>query len=483
MDEPSNRLFKVDLDCKEWISDTIDFKMPQWMPGYYQIMNYYREVSDFSVKSSDGKIISYSMPDKNTWRIIVPWKNGFRISYNVKAEKKFVANNFLDTTHGYIVPPATFLYIDNNINTPVRLTVKPYSGWSRIATGLDEVKGNRNEFTAPDFDIFYDCPLLIGNLDELPSFQIRGVNHRFIAYNPGVFDREKFISALKKTIEAGVNLFGEIPYRQYTFIGIGPGYGGIEHLNNTTVSFSGKGLNDPDTMERMLKFLAHEYYHHYNVKRIRPYELGPFDYDRENHTNLLWVSEGLSVYYEYLMVRRAGLINDDDLLSSIAGNINNYENDPGRIYQSLIGSSFNTWSDGPFGNKPGTQDRSISYYEKGPVIGLILDLAIRKATNNTNSLDDVMRLLYYEYYKTLQRGFTDAEFQESCEKIAGVSLAKEFEYVYTTRVIDYKVYLSYAGLNISEETESGTGKRKFYISVIENPDALQKDILHSLTSD
>ncbi|MBI5009471.1 MAG: hypothetical protein HZB98_07465 [Bacteroidia bacterium] len=236
-------------------------------------------------------------------------------------------------------------------------------------------------------------------------------------------------------------------------------------------------------MERMLKFLAHEYYHHYNVKRIRPYELGPFDYDRENHTNLLWVSEGLSVYYEYLMVRRAGLINDDDLLSSIAGNINNYENDPGRVYQSLIGSSFNTWSDGPFGNKPGTQDRSISYYEKGPVIGMILDLTIRKATNNEKSLDDVMRFLYYQYYKTLKRGFTDAEFQASCEEIAGVSLAREFEYVYTTREIDYNDYLSYAGLKVSDVIESGSGKRIFSISLTENPDALQKDIFRSLTGE
>jgi predicted metalloprotease with PDZ domain len=183
------------------------------------------------------------------------------------------------------------------------------------------------------------------------------------------------------------------------------------------------------------------------------------------------------------MVRRAGLISNDDFLSGIAVNINNYENDPGRFYQTLTGSSYNTWSDGPFGNKPGTQDRSISYYEKGPVIGMILDLTIRKATNNKRSLDDVMRLLYYEYYKTLQRGFTDAEFQETCEEIAGVSLAREFEYVYTTKEFEYADYLSYAGLKLLEERDSNTGKRTFSVSMIPNPDASQKDIFRSLTGE
>ncbi len=479
MPDPASHIYNVELECQGWISDTIEFKMPQWMPGYYQIMNYYKEVSDFTAKSGDGKNISVAIPGENAWQIIVSGKKGFRISYKVKAERKFVANSYLDTTHGYIVPPATFMYIKNYLNIPVRLTVKPYTGWKKIATGLEPVTGKTDEFTAPDFDIFYDCPLLIGDLAELPAFQVKGVEHRFIAYNPGTFDQKGFIDALQKTIEAGVEIIGEIPYSEYTFIGIGPGYGGIEHLNNTTVSFSGKGLDNPEALKRVLKFLAHEYFHHYNVKRIRPYELGPFDYDRENNTNLLWVSEGLTVYYEYLMVRRAGLMNGEDLLLNIAGNISTYENDPGRTFQSLIGSSYDTWVDGPFGNKPGTQDKSISYYEKGPVIGLILDFAIRNATKNSKSLDDVMRFLYYEYYKKLQRGFTDAEFRKVCEDIAGISLASEFEYVNTTREIDYSLYLSFAGLKISEVAAEGGKSRRLLISEQEETDYLQKAIFRS----
>ncbi len=484
MEDPASHFFQVEMECRDCKIDTVDFRMPQWMPGYYQIMNYWKEVSDFQAMSSEGKPIIHNKINDNTWRIIPPGgKHGFKIKYKVEAVKRFVANNFLDSTHGYIVPAATFMYINKHINTPVSVTVKPYTGWGMVVTGLEKAEGKENVFTASDFDILYDSPFLTGNLDELPSFQVRGVMHRFVAFNPGSFNREAFITELQKTIEAGVDIIGEIPYRHYTFIGIGPGFGGIEHLNSTTVSFSGRGLDNPDGLKRVLKFLAHEYFHHYNVKRIRPFELGPFDYDRENRTNLLWVSEGLSVYYEYLMVRRAGVINDEELLSSFAENINAYENDPGRTYQSLIQSSYNTWSDGPFGNKPGSEDKAISYYDKGPVIGMILDFAIRNATENSKSLDDVMQFLYKEYYRRLGRGFTDAEFQQACEDMAGTSLSNEFEYVSTTKEIDYSLYLSYSGLKISHKQESNTGKKKFTIYRMDDMNSLQFSIFNSWTKE
>jgi predicted metalloprotease with PDZ domain len=479
MPEPANHVFHIDLTCKNMNRDTIDFKMPQWMPGYYQIMNYSREIKNFSASLLDGKTIPFAKPTNNSWRIISGGNTSFRISYDVYADRKFVANNYVDTSHGYIIPAATFMYIKGHLNTPISLKVIPFNSWKNIATGLDRIEGKKNEFIAVDFDILYDCPILVGNLDELPSFTVNGIVHRFIAYNSGNFNRDVFISSLEKTIRAGIDIIGDIPYNEYTFIGIGAGYGGIEHLNNTTVSFTGMGLEKPGAMIRMLKFLGHEYFHNYNVKRIRPYELGPFNYDRENRTNLLWVSEGLSVYYEYLIVKRAGLMSEDELLKSFEDNINTIENDPGRKYQSLSQGSYETWDDGPFGNKPGSQDKSISYYDKGPIIGLILDFAIRNATDNKKSLDDVMRYLYWHYYKTLHRGFTDAEFQQACQDIAGRSLSMEFEYVNTTKEIDYTTYLAYAGLKISEKVDKNTEKRKFTLARQENMNPLQLSIFQS----
>jgi predicted metalloprotease with PDZ domain len=481
MDRPADRMFHVTLECRGLGSDTIDFIMPAWMPGYYQIMDYAKDVRNFSARTSKGKEVPFIKPDSNTWSVMAETNSTLVISYDVYSDKRFVANNFLDSTRAYIVTAATFMYPDGYKESPVIVEVVPFRTWSHVVTGLDRSEGKENLFTSPDFDILYDSPILAGNLEELPSFTINGIKHRFVAYNPGNFDREVFISKLEKTVKAGIDIIGDIPYKEYTFIGIGPGAGGIEHLNNTTVSFTGGRLDNPDAMKGTLKFLAHEYFHHYNVKRIRPFELGPFDYSNEARTNLLWVSEGLTVYYEYLMVRRGGIISDRELLASLESNINAYENDPGRFHQSLAQASYQTWSDGPFGNRSLGEDRTISYYDKGPLMGLILDFTIRNATGNEKSLDDVMRLLYTTYYKKLQRGFTDAEFQMACEDIAGISLNGEFEYVYTTKAIDYSRYLGYAGLAISEETDSKTGRRRFTIIDKKTPEPAQYQIFRSWT--
>jgi predicted metalloprotease with PDZ domain len=464
MSDTANHRFHVDLSLTGMDKDTIWLAMPAWMPGYYQIMRYDKAVTNISATDKDGKSISISKTGDNNWQIFNPKKSALTVAYDVTADKKFVANNYLDSGHGYIISAATFFYIPGQLKVPVTITVISNKNWSQIATGLDPLPGSKNVFSAPDFDVLYDCPILIGNLDELPSFNIYGIKHRFIGYNTGQFDRKEFISTLSKVVKAGVDIICDIPYKQYTFLGIGPGFGGIEHSNNSTVSFSGNRLDKREEMIRMMNFLSHEYFHLYNVKRIRPYELGPFDYSKENRTNLLWESEGFTVYYEYLILKRSGLINMQELFSDIEKSINAFENDPGRFFQSLSEASYNTWSDGPFGNQDPSNDRSISCYDKGAIEGMLLDLAIRNASGNQKSLDDVMKFLYFQYYKKMGRGFTDAEFQQVCESAAGTSLSDIFEYVYTTKQIDYNTSLAYAGLKITKSADQKTGTVNFSLS-------------------
>ncbi len=454
LQHPEKNIVHVTLQCNTRGEKDVTFKMPQWTPGYYQVMNYANYVTNFSASGNDGKSLAWNKANTNTWVVNAGKGKNITLQYDVVADSAFVATSFIDTTHAYITPAATFLYMENRIQTPVALKILSYQNWSRVATGLDSVAGKNYEYTAPDFDMLYDCPILAGNLEELPSFTVKGVPHRFIGYKLSEFDRAALMNDLKKIVEASADIMQDIPYKHYTFLGIGPGNGGIEHLTSSANSFTGKELNNAEGRKRILSFLAHEYFHNYNVKRVRPIELGPFNYDKGSRTKQLWISEGWTVYYEYIVLQRAGIMTKEDLYRAIQRNIQAYENHQGRLHQSLAQASEETWGDGPFGND---KDKTISYYDKGPVVAMMLDFAIRHYTNNKHSLDDVMRTLYNEYYKKQHRGFTEVEFRKACEQIAGNNLDEIFDYVYTTKELNYTKYFNFGGLSIK------TGDRSFAI--------------------
>jgi len=207
-------------------------------------------------------------------------------------------------------------------------------------------------------------------------------------------------------------------------------------------------LQSPAGYKNWLAFIAHEYFHHYNVKRIRPVALGPFDYDRENYTRMLWVSEGITVYYEYIILKRAGLLSTEEFFDRISSTIARYENIPGSKVQSAVESSFDTWIQF-FSRSEETANTTISYYDKGAILGLLLDLKMRHETQNKYSLDDLMRVLYRRYYQEKKRGWTDAEFRAEAEALARCSLAEIFDdYAASVKEVDYQKYFAYAGLEI-----------------------------------
>jgi predicted metalloprotease with PDZ domain len=447
MQQPGEHRFQVTMTCNGFRSDTLFFKMPSWMPGYYQLLHYADNLENFRASDGNGQPLPWRKINRNTWQVINNEAGVTVLSYAIKATRNFVATSFLDEERGYISPTGVFLYVQDHLGLPSTIVIEP-NAWKDVATGLESVHGKDYTYKASDFDILYDSPILIGNLESLPPFEVNGIPHRFIGYKLGEFDRNQLVNDLKKIVTASAGIIGEIPYPHYTFIGIGPGRGGIEHLNSTTFGFDGNTLNTRQGRIRMLSFLAHEYFHHYNVKRIRPIELGPFDYDQGSRTNMLWVSEGLTSYYSFLALKRANLITEDELYDMLRGHIVAFENKPGRLFQTLAQASYETWSDGPFGRTDDEINRTISYYDKGPVVGWLLDFAIRQESKNRKSLDDVMRILYFDYYKKKGRGFTEDEFREVVEQTAGKPLPEIFDYVYTLKPLDYAKYLSYAGLSV-----------------------------------
>ena len=447
MERPTTHYYHVVFRTDGLKGESQDFKMPVWTPGYYRIMDYAKNVKDFRAEDGAGRPLAWQKTAKNIWRVRTGGAAAVIVSYDVYAFTRFVADSYLSDDGGFMTPAGLFMHIAGRLKDPVTVRVLPFPDWKKVSTGLDPVPGDPFTFTAADFDTLYDCPILVGN-QEVLRFEAAGLSHTVAAYDLGSFDRTRFTGDLKKIVEAAAGLMGEIPYRHYTFLIIGPGGGGLEHLNSTAVTLNPNSLSDARGYQGWLSFIAHEFFHLFNVKAIRPVTLGPFDYDRENYTNLLWFSEGVTVYYEYLLLNRAGLMARGEVLERLGETVADYENAPGRRHQPATLSSFDTWT-GFFGRSEHAANTTISYYDIGCGLGLLLDLRIREASKGRASLDDVMRALYRTFYKDKKRGFTDRELRDVCERTAGVPLGEIFDvFARTVEPWDYAKYLGYAGLAI-----------------------------------
>ena len=451
MPQPASHIFQVNMRITGLAGEMQDLKMPVWTPGFYRVSDYAKNVSDLHARDAAGHALEWEKTTSNTWRVVTSGAWEMTVDYDVYGATRFGAQNFLDANRAYISPPGLYLYLAGQLRRPVQVTFRLPTGWAKIASGLD---GEGFVYSAPDFDFFYDCPTLAGNQEAL-QFEVQGVPH-FVALEnvPESVDRPKMLADLKRIVEAATGMMGDIPYRHYTFLMMGIGNGGIEHLDSASISFNGGSLTNENGYRRWLSYVAHEYFHNFNVKRIRPLALGPFDYDKENLTNMLWVSEGLSVYYQDLLLVRAGLITPEQYLEKLQTSLGAFESAPGRHYQSATESSWNTWGTSGVGNDRNT---TISYYDNGAMLGALLDLKIRHESHNRQSLDDVMQALYRKYYQEKRRGFTDAEFRAECEKAAGADLEEVFSYASSTRDPDYARYFAYAGLVLEATASDGKG--------------------------
>ena len=456
MENPNNHYFHVSFTYSGIVDKNVELKLPAWTPGYYMIMDYAKYVINFKVVDIKGNNLPWEKTSKNKWKVILKSNSTIKVSYDVFSFRTSVADSFLDDGRGFISPTGIFMHPAGKKDHDVYVTVIPYEKFSRISTGLEPVPGKQNTFYASDFDVLYDSPILAGN-QEILNFEVNGIQFTVAAENLGQIDRSVFINDHKKMIESATAIIGEIPFKHYTFLIMNRGGGGLEHTNSMAVFASPASFNTPNGYKRWLSFVAHEFFHLYNVKTIRPIALGPFDYDEENYTTMLWFSEGVTSYYESLILNRADLLSRADVLDEMRSCISNYENIPGHQFQSASESSFDAWMLF-FNRSENASNTTISYYDKGCALGMLLDLKIRYESKNKRSLDDVMRALYQVYYKEKKRGFTDQEFRDLCEKTAGSSLNEIFEiYIPTVQDIDYEKYLGYAGLTISATPEEVPG--------------------------
>jgi predicted metalloprotease with PDZ domain len=429
----------------------VQVKMATWTPGSYLIREYARNIDNVNA-TANGKTAGVTKINKNTWEIDCGTSNEVVVEYSIYCYELTVRTSYLDDTHGYINGASVFMYVPELMKDKATLTVKPHASFSKVSTALKNISGFNYEIKS--FDELVDSPIEIGN-QELLYFEAAGVRHTIAMYSNQslVYDKEEVLSAYKKVVNAATGVVGEHPCKEYLFIvhhlpGIG---GGLEHLYSTTCQTSPAAYASERAFRGFMGLIAHEYFHLWNVKRIHPEALGPFDYENENYTHLLWVSEGFTSFYQDDLIRRAGMMSEDDYLRYMASDLNSIENSPGQEVQAVAESSWDAWIK-YYRRNENSQNTTVSYYSKGGVIGLLLNIEILAESKGDKSLDDVMKYLWEQYYKKQNRGFTDAEMQQACEVVAGKSLQSFFDnYVWGTTAIDYDYFFNKAGLSVSNE--------------------------------
>ena len=450
-ENPAEHYINVELSISNIQDSVIDLRMPVWATGYYIILDSPKHLTDFRVTTNNGETIAWSKPLKNSWLIHNGKNKEILVKYRIFANNKSVGEANVDRERAFLATNEVFLFINNQIQTPSTIRITPWEGWSKITTGLKRVEGEENTYYAKDFDVLFDSPIFIGNQLTI-NFKHEERDFEICVSRPEGLDTARFVADFKKIVTAAKNIIGHIPYENYALIMMEPGGGGLEHTNSQAI-FTDSDLSfpNPGAYNNFMNFVAHEYFHLYNVKTIRPIELGPFNYNGECYTESLWISEGLTCFYENVIMKQAGLSDARTILNYVTDNLKAYEPYQGKNRMSLAQSSTDIWLNF-FNRDANGQDVRISYYTKGPVIGLLLDIAIRQASNNNYSCDDVMRALYNRYYLKAGRGFTPEEFWAICEEYSGTSLSEIKDYVYTTCPVDYEKYFNYAGLTMDSET-------------------------------
>ncbi len=451
MPQPHTHYFQVDIQLEHFEEDTLALQMPVWTPGSYLIRDFAKNVEQFQVLNDEGTPMPSTKIDKNTWSIPTRGHGVINVRYLVYANELSVRTSHLDISHGYINGASVFMYVRGYLHLPATLQIHPYPTWETVTTALPKASGAPFLYKAANYDELADSPIEIGNHQVL-TFDAGGAEHTMAIYGPGNYSVKALKKDMGKIIEACVEVFGENPNEHYTFIihnidaDAAPG---LEHTASTTLQVWRWIYAPAQEYERFLSLVAHEYFHLWLVKRIKPANFDTFDYSKENYTSLLWVMEGFTSYYDELLLARTGIISPTEYLDKLLNAAELVHNQPGAYVQPVAEASFDAWIKYYQPNE-NSLNATISYYKKGTLLAAMLDLDIMHHSRSQYSMDDVLRYLYHEYYKT-GSGVTEADIQSALEKFAGHSLDSFFKaYVHGTDTLDMEKYLLYAGVQLQQ---------------------------------
>ncbi len=477
MPHPSSHLFEVSIEVEaksESGLDSIDFQMPQWSPGRYAVFDFAKNVQEFGIREipppnsrcadADAQL---KRLDTQTWRVFMCKAHRVTVTYKVFANDLSGTFSELDSRHANFNGGCVFMYLVNHKQDPVALSIDPPKNW-RIVNGRTD-RTDQRDWIFPNWDIMIDTPTEIAPDWTEDNFKVDGREYHVVVHSLGNEGgkRQALVRDIEKIVKTETAMWGPPEFASYTFLvhfaNDAHSSDGMEHLTSTQIIMPGS-LADSNTYDDALDAIAHEFFHVWNVKRLRPIELGPWDFTRPANTRGLWIAEGITNYYGHLMQRRAGLWNDAKLWSTLVQQIRVVENAPGSRLMSAEESSLSApfIDDAPHAQHTNLANTSISYYPKGEILGLVLDLLIRGKTNGKASLDEVMRRMYDEFYMKSPnatyylrgRGYKNEDFERMVSAVAGTDMSDFFKrYVRGVESPPYAEAFAYAGLRFVREQQ------------------------------
>jgi predicted metalloprotease with PDZ domain len=471
MPRPETHLYEITMEIDPGkaveAGGTLDLVLPVWTPGSYLVREFSRHIRDFSSKErgSGGRgarDIPAAKVAKNVWRLSLPSKkssspssSSILVSYRVYAHELTVRTSHLDASHGYGNGANLFFYVEGRKDEPQEVAFRLPKGW-KTSMALPSRGG---VFLASSYDELVDSPFECGTHRTF-DFRVKGVPHTLAIWGSGNEDAARIVKDLKKLVEEAASLFGGLPYERYLFLAhLAPGArGGLEHRASQSVAIDPWAFRPEKAYRDTLLLFSHELFHAWNVKRIRPEALGPFDYTKEVHTKDLWAMEGITSYYEVLLAVRAGLLTSAQGFEEWTKSWTGHLETPGRAVQSAEMASFDTWIRfyRPDENSVNVAE---SYYRRGQLLGLALDLTLRGATAGRRGLDDVMRLLWRRW-GSKGKGYPEGAVEDAVARTLG-SAAKARKFfdrcVRGTETPDLGRLLPAAGLGLKLVPESEEG--------------------------
>ncbi len=426
----------------------ITLMMPVWTPGSYLVREFARNIEALTAAGPSHAPLMVEKTRKNRWRVQTNGARSVAVHYRVYGHEMSVRTNWIDDRFALLNGAPTFITLLTTLNRPHEVRLVLPQGWSRSVSGMPPGSGP-DSYLAPDYDTLVDSPIVVGN-PAISEFSVAGKQHYLVNVGEsGAWDGKRAVQDLATIVQQTTDFWRVVPYDAYYFFNvIGGAGGGIEHKNSTVLNPSRDATATRPAYLAWLNTASHEFFHAWNVKRLRPIELGPFDYENEVYTRSLWFAEGVTDYYADLQIRRAGVSTDDEYLAMLSTEIATLQTTPGRLAQSAELASYDAWIK-YYRPDDNSVNVSISYYTKGLVVGFALDAKIRHLTGGAKSLDDLMRLLYQRFSEA--KGFTPEDLRATAVDIVGASNGPELRRWFaraleTTEELDYREALDWYGL-------------------------------------